>query len=69
MWKDKDAAKSKQRRTAERYLWFVAIIGGSLGIYFGTKSPLYHKAAKGAFKVGIPLLIGFQLLVVSFMIF
>ncbi|MBK8625705.1 MAG: DUF1294 domain-containing protein [Saprospiraceae bacterium] len=64
MWKDKNAAKSKQWRIAERHLWFWAIIGGSLGIYLGTRRPLYHKATRKTFTIGLPLLILSQVVVV-----
>ena len=33
----------------------LAFFMGALGIYAGMKMPLYHKAAKPLFKIGIPL--------------
>lgn len=50
MWQDKQAAIRQKRRTPERRLFRVAAIGGSLGIWLGTRAPLYHKRAKPAFK-------------------
>ena len=64
MWRDKRAAKGKLWRTPEKYFWFIALLGGSLGIFLGTRSPIYHKAAKQSFTIGIPILILVQVVMV-----
>ncbi|MBK7809597.1 MAG: DUF1294 domain-containing protein [Saprospiraceae bacterium] len=66
MWKDKQSAKRSTRRVSEKYLFLLAFIGGSAGIYLGTQSPLYHKSSKWAFKKGIPFIILIQLIVALF---
>ncbi len=62
MWYDKGAAIKKNRRLSENSLFLIAIFGGSGGIWLGMKSPLYHKAAKAKFALGIPLLVFVQIL-------
>jgi len=57
MWYDKNQSKKKGNRISENKLFFIAFICGAIGIYLGTKAPIYHKAAKAKFKWGIPLLI------------
>ena len=54
---DKYQSKKKGNRISENKLFFIAFILGALGIYLGMKAPIYHKAAKTTFKIGIPLLI------------
>ncbi len=60
MWKDKQAAIKSGYRTAEKHLILMAIAGGSAGIYLGMKKPLYHKASKKKFTIGIPVIIIIQ---------
>ena len=55
---DKWQSKKKAHRISEKTLILVAFLLGALGVYLGTKGPLYHKAAKPKFKIGVPLLIG-----------
>jgi uncharacterized membrane protein YsdA (DUF1294 family) len=57
MWYDKYQSKKKGKRISENTLFFIAFIFGALGIYFGMKTPIYHKAAKAKFKFGIPFII------------
>jgi len=54
---DKYQSKKKGSRIPEHSLFFIALLLGALGIYLGMKAPIYHKAAKASFKIGIPLLI------------
>lgn len=54
---DKYQSKNKGSRIPENRLFFMAFLFGAVGIYFGMKAPIYHKAAKAKFKYGIPLLI------------
>jgi len=68
MWYDKHQSKKKGRRISENRLFFIAFIFGALGIYLGTKTPIYHKAAKAKFKWGIPLLIVLNVVSVYFLI-
>lgn len=67
MWYDKQQAIKKQQRISEKKLFFVAFIFGALGIYLGMKAPLYHKAAKWQFKIGIPILIILNIFLIYFM--
>ena len=55
MWYDKVQAVKKRHRVSEKQLFALALFMGALGIYAGMKTPLYHKAAKPLFKIGIPL--------------
>jgi uncharacterized membrane protein YsdA (DUF1294 family) len=57
MWYDKYQSKQRGKRVPENKLFFIAFIFGAIGIFLGMKSPIYHKAAKTKFKIGIPLLI------------
>ncbi len=57
MWYDKHQSKKNGRRIPENRLFFIAFVFGAIGIYLGMKAPIYHKAAKTQFKIGIPLLI------------
>lgn len=57
MWFDKYQSNKKGKRIFENKLFFIAFIFGALGIYLGMKAPIYHKAAKVKFKLGIPFLI------------
>lgn len=57
MWYDKYQSKQRGKRVSENKLFFIAFFFGAIGIFLGMKSPIYHKAAKTPFKIGIPLLI------------
>jgi uncharacterized membrane protein YsdA (DUF1294 family) len=57
MWYDKLQAKKKGSRVPEVNLFMIAVTLGAVGIYLGMKAPIYHKAAKTSFKIGIPLII------------
>ena len=69
MWFDKIQSKNKGNRIPENTLFLIALIGGALGIYLGMKAPIYHKASKAKFRIGIPLLIIFNVVVWYFVIF
>jgi uncharacterized membrane protein YsdA (DUF1294 family) len=64
MWYDKGQAIKKRHRVSEKQLFVVALMMGALGIYAGMKVPLYHKAAKSLFKIGIPVVFILNVLVV-----
>ncbi|MGD9679198.1 MAG: DUF1294 domain-containing protein [Vulcanibacillus sp.] len=53
---DKSKAKKNEWRVPERKLYFVALIGGSIGIYLGM-SKFRHKTKHFTFSYGIPLII------------
>lgn len=57
MWFDKYQSKKKGNRISENKLFLLAFLLGAPGIYLGMKYPIYHKAAKSSFKIGIPILI------------
>lgn len=57
MWFDKYQAKKKGFRIPESRLFLLAVMFGALGIYLGMQAPIYHKAAKPKFKIGVPILI------------
>lgn len=69
MWFDKIQSKNKGNRIPENTLFLIALIGGALGIYLGMKAPIYHKASKAKFRIGIPLLIIFNVVVWYFVTF
>ena len=64
---DKYQSLKKESRIAEKNLFALAFVGGALGVYFGMKAPLYHKASKAKFKWGIPLLIAFNIVCLYFL--
>lgn len=64
MWYDKYQSKKKGNRISENKLFFIALIFGAIGIYLGTKAPIYHKAAKAKFKWGIPMLIVLNIILI-----
>jgi len=66
MWYDKFQAIKKRQRISENKLILLALFFGSIGIFAGMKAPIYHKAAKPLFKIGIPLLIVLNVIVVYF---
>jgi uncharacterized membrane protein YsdA (DUF1294 family) len=69
MWKDKLSARNNTWRVPEKYLFGIALAGGSLGIYLGTKGPLYHKASKPWFKIGIPVLVFVQCIFIGYLFY
>ncbi|WP_242841705.1 DUF1294 domain-containing protein [Desulfitibacter alkalitolerans] len=57
IWYDKKKALKGQWRIPETRLFALALMGGSLGIYYGMKA-FRHKTQHLSFKYGMPLLIG-----------
>ena len=51
---DKKAAERHRRRVSEKTLFFVAAIGGALGMYL-TMLTIRHKTRKPLFMRGIPI--------------
>lgn len=66
MWFDKYQSKKKGNRISENKLFLLAFLFGAPGIYSGMKYPIYHKAAKSSFKIGIPILIIVNMVCVFF---
>lgn len=61
--KDKLRARRSEWRTPESTLFILAIAGGSVGALLAMYV-FHHKTRKKAFKIGIPLILLFQLLLV-----
>lgn len=59
---DKEKAKKRKYRIPEDTLMGIAILGGSLGAWFGMKV-FRHKTQHKKFALGIPLIIGVQVLI------
>ena len=62
---DKLCAKKRKRRIPEFFLFASAIIGGSLGAWCGMQF-LHHKTRHKKFTLGIPTIIGIQVLIAVF---
>ena len=60
MHRDKQAAQRAARRTPERTLFLLAILGGSLGAMAGMKA-FNHKTRHKSFTIGMPLILALQL--------
>lgn len=60
---DKHKAKKGKWRISENTLLLVAVIGGSIGAIAGMKI-FHHKTQKPNFKVGLPLILILQILIV-----
>ena len=69
MFFDKNAAKQGNRRIPEKSLWLFTFFGGSLGILLGMKAPLFHKAAKPIFKIGVPAILISQILITFYFLY
>lgn len=65
---DKYLSKRGAQRIPENTLFMMALAFGAAGIYAGMKAPLYHKAAKPKFRICIPLLVVFNVLLICFLI-
>jgi uncharacterized membrane protein YsdA (DUF1294 family) len=65
---DKYRSKKGGQRVAENTLFMMALLCGAPGIYFGMKAPLYHKASKPKFKMGIPVLILLNAALICFLV-
>ena len=65
---DKSKARRNKWRVPEATLFLFAIFGGSIGCYLGMRV-FRHKTQKPAFYIGIPVIIGVQLLIVLYFLF
>lgn len=59
---DKSKAKKGHYRISERTLWIAAICGGAVGTTIGM-NVFRHKTKHKAFQIGMPFLVGLQLVV------
>ena len=59
---DKQRSKRAQRRISEKTLFFLSVIGGSIGMY-ATMRTIHHKTRHNRFMLGIPLIIICQIAV------
>lgn len=59
---DKEKAKKRKYRIPEATLIGVALLGGSIGAWFGMQV-FRHKTRHIKFTLGIPLIFGIQLLI------
>ena len=53
---DKRQAKKKGQRVPEKNLWFLAILGGGIGAYFGMQM-FRHKTRHTSFRIGFLMLV------------
>ncbi|HBB37881.1 MAG: membrane protein [Candidatus Magasanikbacteria bacterium GW2011_GWD2_43_18] len=60
--RDKAHARHGEPRTPEAVLWFIALIGGSLGMIFGMRF-FHHKTKKISFQLTLALICVVQLAV------
>ena len=67
MGRDKAAAQAGTRRTPETTLLAMAVIGGSVGGLLGMVL-FRHKTRKPAFRIGIPLILICQLLLLGYLL-
>ncbi len=57
---DKQRARKKEWRIPEKVLFFLAIIGGSVGAILGMLI-FHHKTRKWYFKIGMPVILIIQI--------
>lgn len=67
MKKDKEYAEKGQRRVRETTLLIVALIGGSLGMYYAMFK-YKHKTLHNKFSIGIPVIIVIQFAYIAYMV-
>lgn len=64
---DKRKAIKNSWRIPEKTLFFLAAIGGSIGLYIGMKT-FRHKTKKLRFSIGIPLIIILQIIAIVYLL-
>lgn len=67
MKKDKEFAERGERRVRESTLLIVALIGGSLGMYYAMFK-YKHKTLHNKFSIGIPVIIVIQFAYIAYMV-
>ena len=65
---DKNKARRNKWRVPEAALFLFAIFGGSIGCLLGMRV-FHHKTQKPKFYIGIPIILGVQLLVLLYFAF
>lgn len=65
---DKKKARRNKWRIPEATLFLFAIFGGSLGALLGMHV-FHHKTQKPKFYIGIPIILGVQLLIIAYFAF
>jgi uncharacterized membrane protein YsdA (DUF1294 family) len=65
---DKNRAIRRKWRIPERRFMFLAVIGGSIGIYVGCRL-FRHKINHPRFMVGVPIILAVQLLAAGCILF
>ncbi|MCR5688175.1 MAG: DUF1294 domain-containing protein [Lachnospiraceae bacterium] len=65
---DKRKARRNKWRIPEATLFLFAIFGGSLGCLLGMHI-FHHKTQKSAFYIGIPVILGIQLVIALYFFF
>ena len=65
---DKQKAKRQSWRTPEATLFSIALFGGSIGCLLGMYL-FHHKTAKPLFYIGMPVILGIQVLIVIIALF
>ena len=62
---EKELKKLLRKRISENSLLLTAFIGGSLGV-LGGMYLFHHKTQKPKFRVGVPIIIGFQVILIIY---
>nr|WP_245547033.1 DUF1294 domain-containing protein [Evansella cellulosilytica] len=65
---DKHRARKRKWRYSEKYLFLLAIIGGSIAMLIANHV-FRHKTKKRLFTLGLPVVISIQLIIVLFLYF
>ena len=65
---DKSKARRNKWRVPEAILFLFAIFGGSIGCLLGMRI-FHHKTQKPRFYIGMPVILGIQVLVLLYLIF
>lgn len=65
---DKNKARRNKWRIPEATLFLFAVFGGSIGCLLGMRI-FHHKTQKPRFYIGIPVILGIQLLVLLYFAF
>lgn len=60
---DKRKAQQQVWRTPEKHFFFIALLGGGLGVWLGMRT-FRHKTQHTIFVIGIPLIIFLQVLLI-----
>ncbi len=64
---DKNKARRNKWRIPEAALFLFAIFGGSIGCLLGMRT-FHHKTQKPRFYIGIPIILGVQVLILLYFI-